>query len=481
MNAANFKGKRVLVMGLGKFGGGAATARWFARWGASVTVTDLRSRRELAPSIRALGPAARKMKFVLGKHRADDFKHNDLIAVNPAVPRESPYLAAARKAGKRIVNDARIFFDTVPNPIAAVTGTRGKTTTTNWIAHFLKANHRGVAPAGNTPEMPLLSLTEKLKNGTVPAAVELSSWQLELAGEARRAPDVAVITNLYPDHLNRHHRMQDYAHAKANIFARQRTYQALILNAGDAWTPFFLKMKPRAHIFFFSLKSLGKKCNGIFLQGGKIRFRDGKWEKAVLSAAATRKFSSSRGAHNLQNLLAAMLATHLMGVPWNAITKRIATLPQIPLREEIIAERKGLTVVNDSAATSPDGTVAALERFKDRNPILIAGGTDKNLEFGAWAGAVKRRVKPDRLFLLAGSATKKMVRALRRASYFRSSRTRVYPQLFETLHAIVKAVKQKVSADAPSVVLFSPGAASFEKFQNEFDRGRKFNLYWKQN
>ena len=495
MNSAlkNFKNKKVLVMGLGKLGGGTATTKWFVKHGAKVTVTDLRTRKNLASSIRALGRAAHKVRFVLGKHRAEDFRRNDLIVVNPAVPRESPYLAIARKAGREITNDAKIFFDLVTNPIAAVTGTRGKTTTTNWLAHLARGVHRRIAAAGNTPEMPLLALIDRLKDKKTPAVLELSSWQLEQVDKAHlpaeapakegHAPDVAVITNLYPDHLNRYPGIRDYARAKANIFKRQTPAQALILNADDAWTPFFLREKPRGRVYFFSLKPLHKSRGGIFISGRRAFFKKDAKRTVVLGPREMRPLVAL-GNHNLQNLLAAMLAAHLLGIPWREIQKRIATLPQIPFRQEFIVARlpagrqgRHLTVVNDTAATSPDGTIAALARFKNKNLILIAGGTDKKLEFGGWARAVKRCVKPECLFLLGGSATEKMVRALRRSGYFKQS----YPQPFEELSSLIRAVKKKVRQNTPSFVLFSPGAASFEKFKNEFDRGRKFNLYWGQN
>ncbi len=461
-------------MGLGRLGGGVATAKWFARHGARVTVTDLRARRELTSSLRALGRTARHMRLVLGRHDLRDFRTHDIVAVNPAVRRESPYLAAAKRAGSELVNDAKIFFDLVPNPIVAVTGTRGKTTTTNWIAHLLRGRYPRVRAAGNTPEMPLLSLIDTLRTHRDPAVVELSSWQLERIGRARRGPDVALITNLYRDHLNRYPRMESYARAKANLFRRQSAAQAVILNAENPWTRFFLRQRPRSRVYFFSLKPLPKNRDGIYVSRGCIRFKEEKKSAEVLGRRATRALAPL-GRHNLQNLLGAMLAAHLMGATWRETRARLRNLPAVPFREEIVVARKNLTVVNDTTATSPDGTIAALDRFRDRDLILIAGGTDKELEFAGWARAVKRRVRPERLFLLEGSATEKMVRALSAARYFKGS----YPQLFATFPEIIKAVKRKVRQSGAPVVLFSPGAASFEKFKNEFDRGRKFNLYWR--
>lgn len=474
-----FKNKQVLVMGLGILGGGVATTKWFVKHGARVTVTDLRKRRELAGSICALGAAAKKVKFALGRHRASDFKTNDLIVVNPAVPRESKFLEIARRAGKDVTNDAKIFFDLVRNPVVAVTGTRGKTTTTNWIAHLVGGTFRGTAAAGNTPEMPLLALIEKLKKGEGPAVVELSSWQLELMGKAARGPDIAIITNLYPDHLNRYRGMRDYARAKANIFARQTASQHLVLNAESPWTGFFLARRPRSQIRFFSTKPLPKKRNGICLRGGTVYLTNGKKRVKVLSRRTLARFAH-KGAHNLENLLAATLAAHLARIPWPVIRARLTSLPAIPFREETIARTKRLTAINDTAATSPEATIAALTRFADRNLILIAGGTDKKLEFGGWANTAKRFVKPEHLFLLEGSATEKMVRALRRVGYFRMGNRAAYPQLFGTLPSLTRAAWRKAKEYPHATVLFSPGAASFEKFKNEFDRGRKFNRYWKQ-
>ncbi|MDO8751933.1 MAG: Mur ligase family protein, partial [Candidatus Wolfebacteria bacterium] len=160
----SLRGKKVLVMGLGLLGGGVATTKWLVKQGARVTVTDLKTRKELLPSIKALGLAAKKVRFVLGRHDEEDFRAHDYIVVNPGVPKESPYLKIAKRAHIRIINDAVLFFEYLPkeNPIIAVTGTRGKTTTTNWIAHLLRARWPNVRAAGNTPENPLLKELERI-------------------------------------------------------------------------------------------------------------------------------------------------------------------------------------------------------------------------------------------------------------------------------------------------------------------------------
>lgn len=521
----------MLIMGLGTLGGGIASAKWFLSHGAKVTVTDLRTERELKSSIGEFHLSKKKVvgkgvmtrhntrgktvRFVLGRHRAEDFKENDIIVVNPAVPRESPYLAIAKKAGKTIVNDAKIFFDAVPNPIIAVTGTRGKTTTTNWIAHFLKSRHKNSIAGGNSSRVALLSVIGKLSSGggsafdgkdkKTPVVLELSSWQLELLDEARRGPDVAVITNIFPDHLNRYTNVRDYASAKANIFSRQTPSQKLILNLDNPWTKFFLSKRPKSEKYFISFKKLPTGRNGLCvlpaipsrheaIKNMGIGASKGGTEKVLCYSIApqeeiafvyrgkTRQVFSSKmvrkiktlGEHNMYNFLAAALAAHLMGISWGAIEKRVETLPQIPLRQEVILRGKNLLVVNDSAGTSPDATIAAIRRFKNQgNIILITGGTDKNLEFKGLAREIQESIAPEHLFLLDGSATKKLISELKRVRYFKNTK----PRLFESLQEIMQSLRNMnlVRIYENAVVLFSPGAASFEKFKNEFDRGEQFN------
>lgn len=468
MGGMDFQNKKVLVMGLGTLGGGIATTKWFVKHGARVTVTDLRSKRELAPSLRALGDAARKVRFVLGKHRAADFKTHDLIVVNPAVPRESAFLKAARGAGREIVNDARIFFDAAANPLVAVTGTRGKTTTTNWIAHFLRGIDRNVFAAGNTPERPLLMDLDRLtRKPDTPAVLELSSWQLERLSEARRAPDIALITNLYPDHLNRYRTMEHYAQAKALIFQNQNPAQALILNADNQWTRFFLKQRPKGRVYLCSTRSLPLSTQGLSVKNGDLAFMEAGVAEKVAGKMFLKDFVAARGAHNLENLLAAMLAAHLAGASWQTILSRVPSLPHIPYRQEVVMKRKGLTVVNDSAGTSPDATIAALKRFKTPGTFLITGGTDKKLEFRELARAMKAGIPSSRVFFLNGSATKRLLAELQKTGYFKKTA----PRIFESLTEILAALR----AEKPEIVLFSPGAASFEKFKNEFDRGSQFS------
>ena len=457
----DFKNKKVLVMGLGLLGGGVAAAKWFVRHGARVTVTDLRREKELTSSIRVLGPSAKKVQFVLGKHRIADFKNNEIIVVNPGVRRESKYLKIAKRAGAELENEASIFFKICRNPILGVTGTRGKTTTANWLHHILKKKYPKAVLTGNSSENPMLGVLDKL-DGKSPVVVELSSWHLEFLPKVKKPPRVAVITNIFPDHLNRYPSMRSYALAKANIFKYQDKKDCLILNRGNEWTKFFLKLKPKARVSYFP---------------GKLPVNK-------------KKFVYEYGRHNFENMAAAVAAARASGLSETAIKSALKTLPKMRYRQEVILKRKNLTVINDTTATTPEASIAALRRFSNIRKshflilVLIAGGTDKKLDFGEWARAVKKYVKPENLFLLNGSATREMVKELGKTGYFKKFK----PQTFESLPIIISLVKNllKTSAKGGSAsggknyklkttVLFSPGATSFEKFKNEFDRGDKFN------
>lgn len=471
----DFNKKKVLVVGLGSLGGGVATVRWLVRHGASVTVTDIGRKVQLEKSIRALDSCGGKVRFVLGKHNKKDFVSHDVIVINPAVKiKKNHFLSLSKKKKIPVINDLDIFLENAKNPIIAVTGTRGKTTTASWIAHFLSGKYPEVKASGNSSDDALLTLLPRLeKKRRMPAVLELSSFQLECANSVRRAPDIAVITNLYRDHLNRHGSMEEYARAKANIFLNQTESQTLILNRDSEWTRYFLERNPKSRVAFVSLdRPISEKNNDFLIRmNKKIVFSDGRTRREVFSKKTEKKIGSC-GDHNVYNFLCAALAAHYAGISWKEIEERADTLPQITYRQETVIRRENCVVINDTTATSPDGAIAALRRFGGKNTILIAGGTDKKLEYSMWAREVKKYVSPGHLFLLEGSATKKMVRELKKINYFRGTD----PHLLDDLSDILFVIKKLIINNYKSTtILFSPAAASFEKFKNEFDRGEKFN------
>ncbi len=465
----DLKGRRVILVGLGRLGGGIAAAKYFASRGAKLTVTDALDKKTLAGSIRKL-KKFRNITYKLGKQQETDFKGQEIAIFNSAVPIHSPLVKFAKRHCKEVHNDLSYFLSHLSHPTShtpyiGVTGTRGKTTVTTWIGHFLKPALVG----GNMPDSGLFKILSRLSltHGRVrisldqkPIVLELSSFQLEFMRKGLSAPHVAVITNLYQDHLNRHGTLKKYLETKALLFKFQTKNDFLILNADNPHTEVFLKLKPRARICMVSLRLPRFTRNdksGLCAQNGKIIFIE-KGKKVTIGTMPTG-YSS----HMQYNLLGALLAAHLWGVDWKTLMKRVATLPQIPYRQELVLKRKGIEIYNDSAATSPEGAMAAIDRFKGAKTVFIFGGTDKLLDFASLAAAIERNLKLSQIYLLDGSGTKKLIKDLG----FKNART------FKNLEEIVQEIAK--NRKRFKKVVFSPGAASFEKFKNEFDRGKRFN------
>jgi len=466
---SSFKNKKVLLVGLGILGGGVSTALWFLKRKVKLIITDLKSKEDLKQSIKKLSKYKKQIKYVLGKHRFIDFKNNDLIIVNPAVSTiNNPYLNYAKKFNRPIENDLSFLFKLTDNFKICITGTRGKTTTTNWTYFLIKNKFKNALIGGNIPEHPIFSLVDKIKNSE-PLILETSCFQLELLADR---PNIAVITSLYRDHLNRYKTMKTYAKIKAKIFLNQTSSDYLILNYDSPWTKYFLSFKPKSQIFFFSRRSSLKKANGIFVKNYKVYFQENNKKTYILNI---KKFEKQWGKHNISNLLTAMLIAKLVGLSWKEIKNQIPFLPQVKMRQETIFENRKLKIINDSAGTSPEAGIAAISRFskETNNLILITGGTDKNLEFSKLALKIKQNIKPENLILLNGSATKKLIIDLKKIKY--SQNFNLFENLNECLKYVLTLYQNSKKTKKQMIIVFSPSSASFEKFKNEFDRGEKFN------
>ena len=439
-------------------GGGEALAKFLLAQKSKLTITDLRKRKILEPVIKRLGN--NKIEFVLGKHREADFKKNDIIVFNPAVSIFSRWAKLAKRYKKPIENDLTLFLKILKtkNPNAdyiAVTGTRGKTTTSFWINHFLEKSVLG----GNIPGKGFFTI---LENKEWPFVLELSSFELEFLKRSAKPPKVAVIMNLYNDHLNRYGNFNKYLEQKAKIFLNQTKNDYLILNADNEYTKEFLEKKPKPKIYYLSLKKLPANKRGLYFIGNKIYFNNDSQKKLVHEI-------KNLASHQKYNLLAALLGAHLYGKPWKELIKKIKSLPQPSFRQELVFKGKNLEIINDSASTSPDATIAALERFGGKDELtLITGGADKCLDFSGLAKKIKTCVKPENLLLLEGNATLKLINELNKNNYCKPKDIRI----FNSLNAILTGVAKESHW---GTVIFSPAAASFEKFKNEFDRGRQFN------
>lgn len=460
------------MMGLGLLGGGVSTTNWLLDQGARVTVTDLKDEKALAASMskvhahikntsadgKAYDETLSRLHWALGGHTEQMIRAHSIIMVNPDVPKSSKYLKLARKLKKTVTNEADLFYSLWKGPTVGFTGTRGKTTSVQWCAHLLSGHTKTVA-TGNSLTNPFFSGLRANASGTT-AVTELPSFLLE---HFSHAPDIAVVTNLYRDHLSRYDGIKDYAMTKAQVFAHQTKHQHVIVNADDIWTPFFLRQKPRAHVWSVSSHPL-KGGQGLYEDNGWLWFlSDGMAQRVI----ELKDFEGQHGSHNLRNFTIAALAAHLAGCPWNVIAKRLKKLPDIPYRQEVVFKSGRLTIINDTTATSAEGGIAALERFGGPNCILIGGGTDRGLEFGLWARAVVQYIKPENTILLEGSATKKMLKAL--------GKDRAGRRTYATLEKCLEKALKRAGKYVNSVVLFSPGAKSFELFKNEYDRGQQFN------
>jgi len=467
-----FAGKKVLVFGLGILGGGVAVTNWLIRHGCRVTVTDLKPEKDLASSIERF---VRPVRLKLGGHDQKDIRESDLVVFNPDIPVRSRYVQLAKKMGKGVENEATLFYRLCRLPIVAVTGTRGKTTTCAWIEHLFKDLFFPLA-AGNSPDNPFMQTLQDLEDAVAPTGKqgegtplvivnELPSYHLEYFHKVDRAPEIAVVTNIFQDHLNRHASLDEYVDTKANVFKHQRDSQLLILNDGNKWTDYLVNKANRQQILFFSTAPLPVDRPGLYYDNGVACYREtaGVQNDAVLEL---NNFIDDHGGHNLENLLAGALVAHRMGVPWPRIQMGLDTLPQIAFRQEVIFKSPQLTVVNDNAATSPDGSMAAVDRFGGGECILITGGTDRELDYAGWGGLIKNRIPADNLIFLEGSATQKMLGEL--TGYARA------PKLETTLEACFAAAWEKARGMMKATIVFSPGAKSFEKFDNEFERGREF-------
>jgi UDP-N-acetylmuramoylalanine--D-glutamate ligase len=444
-------GKRVLVMGLGLLGGGVAAARYATAQGAAeVTVTDLRGEELLRPSVEKL--AGLPIRFVLGQHDEADFRRADVVVRNPNVPRGSPYLAIAREAGARVEMEIAWYLRACRGPIAGVTGTRGKSTTTTLLHHILR--HAGLDPllGGNLGGIETLSLLPQATPDRW-TVLELGNWMLEGLHTIARSPRLAIFTNLLPDHLNAYDSMADYGEAKSSIFRYQGPDDIAIFNADNEWTRRYADEAPAGHVWLYSPE------------------RGTAWRRGDEAGARPDAYVSAmtlRGAHNAGNVQAAGLAAELIGLAPEVIRAAVASFGGIPHRLEVVRTLDGATWVNDSASTAPIAGVAALQSFSE--PIvLIAGGNSKNLDASEFARLAVERCK--RIVLLAGTASDAFATQLREAAAELGREDPVEGPYDDLSRALAAA---RAAAAPGDVVLLSPGFTSFAMFLHEFDRGDRF-------
>ncbi|MDR3552170.1 MAG: UDP-N-acetylmuramoyl-L-alanine--D-glutamate ligase [Clostridia bacterium] len=444
----SLKGRRIAMLGLGM--SNAPLIFQFLEKGAVVTARDRRSREELGELAGRLEAAGARL--LLGDGYLAELDE-EIVFRTPGMKYNLPQLDEARRRGVAVTSEMEVFFDLCPCKTIAVTGSDGKTTTTTVISEMLASQGLTVHLGGNIGH-PLLPEIANIAPGDM-AVVELSSFQLI---SMRRSPDIAVVTNVSPNHLDIHKDMQEYISAKRNVFLHQNAFGRAAFNLDNDITASFVP-EARGQCFVFSRRRPVEY--GAYLEGGVLRFNDGMRVHDVMEARDIR----IPGMHNVENYLAAISA--LWGVVSSENMRKVArSFAGVEHRNELVRELGGVKYYNDSIATSPTRTIAGLDSF-DRSVILIAGGYDKHIPFDVLGPKVVEKVK--RLILL-GKTADKIEEAVRAAQGFDA----------EKLPVVKVATLEDAVADARGhaapgdIVTLSPACATFDGFRNFEERGRIF-------
>ena len=440
------KNKRVLVVGLGK--SGLSSALFLRAQGARVTVSDTRSAEALAKEIPALLDAGIMVES--GGHGLLTFRRQDLIVVSPGVPMDTPEVKQVKAFGLPVIGELELASRFLQGKVVAITGSNGKTTTTTLLGKIFEDAGVSTLVGGNIG-LPVIDLVANSTADTV-SVLEVSSFQLETIEEFH--PWISVVLNITPDHLDRHGSFENYAAAKTRITERQEAADFLVLNGEDKPTQ-MVAAKTRAQIYWFSARRAIKQ--GAFVHGESIFFvaKEGAKPEAVMPVAEI----ALKGAHNVENVLAAVCAARLAGISAEKIRSSVAEFKGVEHRLEFVRLLRGVEFYNDSKATNVDAAMKAVASFAG-GVHLILGGKDKNSDYGTMADLLKERVK---IVYTIGSAAEKIEHQLQGVVKIVSAET------MQT--AVTEAAKAAVASD---VVLLAPACSSFDQFENYEHRGQVF-------
>nr|WP_319489365.1 UDP-N-acetylmuramoyl-L-alanine--D-glutamate ligase [uncultured Caproiciproducens sp.] len=446
----SLEGKKVAFCGIG--GSNLPLIKIFARHGATVTARDRRTEEtlgETAGALKRLGVSLR-----LGEGYLEDLEE-DIIFRTPGMKYTLPELNAARERGSAVTSEMEVFFDLCPCKIVAVTGSDGKTTTTTILSGMLKAAGKTVHLGGNIGT-PLLPQIESIGPGDV-AVVELSSFQLI---SMRRSPDVAVVTNVTPNHLDMHKDMQEYIDAKKNILLHQNAFARAVLNADNEITAGFADVVRGEKLMF----SRRRRCaRGAWLnEKNEIIMSYGGRDIPVMNASDIK----IPGGHNIENYLAAVCA--LWGtVGADVMAQTAKTFGGVEHRNEFVRELDGVSYYNDSIGTTPSRTANGTLKLFDRKIILIAGGYDKKIPFDSFGPAVVDGVKT---LVLMGATADKIEASVKAAPKYSEGNPKIIR--VQSLEQAVQTCRRE--ANAGDIVSLSPACASFDMFPNYETRGEEF-------
>jgi UDP-N-acetylmuramoylalanine--D-glutamate ligase len=470
---ADFRGMRVTVQGLGVFGGGVGVIEFLAKRGALVTVTDVKSADVLADSLKKI-EGLPNVTLQLGGHTEREFREAEVLVVNPGVPKSCPFMNIARDRGIPLTSEMNLFWERNRGRTVGITGSNGKSTTTA-LVHAILAAGAGLQDAAKSPTdssgsgkvwlggnigKSLLPIVDDIAPGDW-VVLELSSFQLDDLAPLEPKPDVAIVTNFSPNHLDRHGTVEAYRAAKQNLLRWQTPEQIAVLNQND---PDVSHWSTKARTFWFGQDDEGRR--GLFAVGfeqykRRALFRSGMREQ-VLPLGNWLKLP---GRHNFQNALVATCAALVLGSSLPQVERGLSGFQGLPHRLQQVVESGERVFVNDSKATTPEATSLALKSFL-QPIVLLAGGYDKRIDLSPLARAiVGANVRAVALMGQTGPTLEKQIREL-------DSERRLTTKSHVTLDgAFAWATAQSLPGD---VILLSPGCASYDWFRNYELRGEAF-------
>ena len=446
-----YKDKKITVMGLGLFGGGVGVAKFLVSQGADVMVTDLKSAEELSASLKLLNGLP--VKFRLGKHSEEDFADADMLVVNPAVPDDSRFLQIACDNNVHIDSELNIFFRLVPAPVIGITGSNGKSTTTSLLGEMLKEAGIKTWVGGNIG-VSLLEHLDEIKPDDV-VVLEISSFQLELLSRIEMSPHISIVTNIAPNHLDRHKTMENYIDSKKTIIHYQKEDDYTILNYDDP-TLREWEGECKSHILWFSATK--ELEHGAFLKNNEIIINHNSKRNVIPCPTQT----NIKGIHNRQNIMAASYAAIAMHADVGSIKNAIAGFTGLEHRLEYVDTINEVQYYNDSKATTPEAAIAGIKAF-DSPTILIAGGYNKKVSLSQFA---RECVKNTKYVILVGETANNIQELIQGE--------KAEPEVYVATSLDESVKKAYEIAEAGDVVLLSPACASYGMFTNYEERGKRF-------
>ncbi len=445
---------------------GLALARFLSSRGAQVTLNDQRSTEQMQSVIASM--AHLPIRWVLGSHSPEMLAGADLVCVSGGVPLNLPVLHEAQRRGLPLTNDSQIFMEEVKAPVIGITGSAGKTTSTTLLGRMAEAALRSGALGaarrawvGGNIGLPLVEYVDEIQPEDL-VIVEFSSFQLELM---TCSPHIAAVLNITPNHLDRHGTLEAYTAAKARILDFQSAQDIAVLNREDSGAR-GLAERVAGKLITFGLQRPHSAQAATFVEGSNLYLTDGHSEQPILSRDNIRL----RGEHNLTNVLAACAVAYAAGLPVEAMRAGVQGFNGVPHRLEWIHSWKGITWYNNSIATAPERTIAAIQAF-DEPLVLLLGGRDKDLPWEKLAELVHRRVDHVVVF---GEAAEKILQAI--GPVRSGSRLKTVCRQDHLAEAVQAAAEL---AQAGDVVLLSPGGASFDEFKDFEERGERYRAWVK--